>query len=388
MAKISKTVAILGSSGSIGKQTLEVIDKSPELFRVSYLTVNSNIEVLKEQARKYKPFGVAIADARACEEFKKNADFNGRILCGQEGVAEAASDSANDIVMSALVGFSGVKPTMAAIKAGVTVALANKETLVSAGAIISREARKRNVDIVAVDSEHSAIAQCLIGERIDEVEKLILTASGGPFFRLDKREFKNITLEMALKHPNWSMGRKITIDSATMMNKGFEVIEARWLFDLPPSKIEVKIHPESVVHSLVQFIDGSVKAQLGLPDMRIPIAFALSYPRRLKYDFPRLDLAKTASLSFFEPDLEKFPCLKLAFQAIENGGVAPTIINAANEVAVSSFLEKKIKFVDISTIIEKTLDKLEVFEPSDLEEIVEVDLKARETAKRAAEKIS
>lgn len=360
MIEKQRTISILGSTGSIGKQTLDVLNSIEPKFKINYLTVNSKIDKLAEQIKKYSPLGIAIRNEKAYKQFKEKYSFSGKILCGEEGIIEAASDSQNDIICSALVGFSGVKPTLAAIENNITVALANKETLVSAGCVISKTAKDKNVKIIAVDSEHSAIMQCLIGEEQNAIEKLILTASGGPFFNKSLKEFKEFTVEEALSHPNWNMGSKITIDSATMMNKGFEVIEAYWLFGVEADKIDVVIHPQSIVHSLVQFVDGSVKAQLGLPDMRLPISFALSYPKRLPYPFERLNLAKIRKLEFHEPDHEKFPCLNLAYQALKIGGTAPAVLNAANEVAVNAFLNKKIGFVQIQEIIDKSLNKIDL----------------------------
>jgi 1-deoxy-D-xylulose-5-phosphate reductoisomerase len=304
-----KILTILGSTGSIGVQTLQVIDSIKGGFEINYLTTYSRIDILTEQIEKYHPRGVVIGDETLYLNFKKESNFNGTILCGEEGLCEAASDSRNDLTVSALVGFSGVIPTLSAIRAGINIALANKETLVSAGSIITDEARKYNVQIFAIDSEHSAVLQCLVGENNEEIEKIILTASGGPFLNTPIEDFKNITVNQALAHPNWSMGNKITIDSATMINKGFEIIEAYWLFDIEINKIEVVIHPQSIIHSMVQFVDGSIKAQMGHPDMRIPISYALTYPMRMKNNFQRLDFNKFNSLTFSEPDLNRFPCL-------------------------------------------------------------------------------
>ncbi len=377
MTKKKRTISILGSTGSIGVQALDVLDSISDNFRIAYLTANTNIDLLSEQIKKFNPIGVVVGNKELSLRLKRLIDFNGIVLYGKEGLIEAASDNINDLVLSALVGFSGVEPTMAAINTGTTIALANKETLVSAGSVIISTAKKNNVDIIAIDSEHSAILQCLIGESITEVEKIILTASGGPFFNLPKEQFNEITLKQALNHPNWNMGNKITIDSATMMNKGFEVIEAFWLFNLKKEQIDVVIHPQSIVHSLVQFVDGSMKAQLGLPDMRIPISFALSYPRRLKFDFPRLELHKLNQLTFHKPDLEKFRCLQLAFEALKLGGTSATIINAANEIAVYSFLKEEIRFTDISKLIEKALEKIDYTEKPSFQEIIDTDMETR-----------
>lgn len=377
MPETKKTVSILGSTGSIGCQSLDVIDRIENTFGIGYLTANRNIRLLEEQALKFNPVGVAIGDEALCREFKKTTSFKGEVLSGVEGVLQAAAYESNDLVLSALVGFSGVLPTLEAIKQGTTIALANKETLVSAGSIITREALLNNVDIIAVDSEHSAILQCLAGESDKEVEKIILTASGGPFLDTPVESFGRLTVKDALNHPNWSMGDKITIDSATMMNKGFEVIEAYWLFSQPREKIDVLIHPQSIVHSMVQFVDGSVKAQLGLPDMRIPISYALTYPSRMKMDFPRLDLADLTDLSFRRPDLGRTPCLRLAFESLDMGGNAPTIINAANEVAVRAFLNESITFDQIPSIIEKALEKISHSIDPSLDDIVLTDRQTR-----------
>ncbi|MFH1051527.1 MAG: 1-deoxy-D-xylulose-5-phosphate reductoisomerase [bacterium] len=382
MARKQKTISILGSTGSIGIQTLKVLESIPEHFRIGYLTTNTNIDLLAKQVKIFNPVGVVIKDKYAFEKFKSEVDFNGKIFHGKKGLNQASGDSINDMVLSALVGFSGVEPTMEAIKSGTTIALANKETLVSAGSVITKAARKNKVDIIAVDSEHSAILQCLIGESIEEVEKIILTASGGPFLNTPIDELTGITAKEALQHPNWSMGNKITIDSATMMNKGFEVIEAYWLFGLSKDKIDILIHPQSIVHSMVQFTDGSIKAQMGLPDMRIPISYALSYPRRLKFDFPRLDLSQLNELTFIKPDYQKFPCLKIAFQALETGGSAPAIINASNEIAVYAFLDNKIKFTDIPRCIEAALSEIKILDKPDLTDIIETDKDVRKFVRR------
>lgn len=373
-----KKITVLGATGSIGKQTLDVLSCLPDMFELNYVTANINISSLEEICFVHNPKGVVIADEDSFHKFKRNTTFKGKILCGSNSVSEVASDADNDLLLSALVGFSGVIPTLEAIKSGVTIALANKETLVSAGCIIMPEAEKNNVAILAVDSEHSAILQCLIGETQESIEKIILTASGGPFRNTPIQDFDSISIEQALNHPNWSMGSKITIDSATMMNKGFEVIEARWLFDLPKDKIDVVIHPQSIIHSLVQFRDGSVKAQLGLPDMRMPISYALTYPNRLEYDFPRLDLTKIGKFDFYEPDLSRYPCLKLAYTSLDAGGNTPAVLNAANEVCVSAFLNGKIQFTDIAKMIEKTIESINYIENPSLEDIISSDVEARE----------
>jgi 1-deoxy-D-xylulose-5-phosphate reductoisomerase len=372
-----KTLSILGSTGSIGVQTLDVVAAHPDQFSLAWLTTNTRIDTLEEQTRRFKPHGVVIADEAAYKEFKRTTSFQGQILCGDEAVCEAAADTRAELLMSALVGFSGVLPTHEAISRGITIALANKETLVSAGSVIMQAARQHGVKILAVDSEHSAILQCLVGERESEIEKLILTASGGPFREYSAAELQSVTRAQALKHPNWSMGAKITIDSATMMNKGFEVIEAYWLFGLGAEHIEVVVHPQSIIHSMVQFVDGSVKAQLGLPDMKIPIAYALSFPQRMKSEFPRMNLSTLKTLTFCEPDVKRFPCLRLAFDALHTGGTAPAVVNAANEIAVAAFLQEHIRFMDIPRLIERALESLPHLSTPSLAEIVQIDSEAR-----------
>ncbi len=374
----SKRITILGATGSIGLQTLNVLDSLPGMFEINYLTANKNISSLEEICLKYNPKGIVIADETSYMSFKKSTSFKGEILYGTDGVIQIASDSTNELLISALVGFSGVIPTIRAIQKGIPVALANKETLVSAGSIIMSEARNNNTPILAVDSEHSAILQCLAGEAYDSIEKIILTASGGPFRNTGIEDFEFLTIAQALDHPNWSMGSKITIDSATMMNKGFEVIEAYWLFNLERKKIEVVIHPQSIIHSLVQFKDGSVKAQLGMPDMRMPISYALTYPDRHEFDFPRIDLVKIGKFDFYEPDLNRYPCLKLGYNALDAGGNAPAVLNAANEICVAAFLDGKIKFTDISVIIERILENFEHISVPSLNDIVDSDSEARE----------
>jgi 1-deoxy-D-xylulose-5-phosphate reductoisomerase len=382
---MSRTLSILGATGSIGVQTLDVAIAHADEFRLGWLTVNTRHDLLEEQLRRLRkhgmtPLGVALADEAAYAEFRRSTSFSGEILCGDEGVCAAAAAPGTDVVVSALVGFSGVLPNYAAIQQGATIALANKETLVSAGEAIMSEARKRGVDILPVDSEHSAIAQCLVGESSEEIEKLILTASGGPFRDWTLGRLENVTPVEALKHPNWSMGNKITIDSATLMNKGFEVIEAYWLFGVGADKIEVVVHPQSVIHSMVQFCDGSVKAQLGLPDMKIPIAYALSAPRRYRSNFTRMDICALQNLSFYPPDMLRFPCLRLAFDSLAQGGSAPCVVNAANEIAVAAFLQREIGFLDIPRLIETCLEKITHLDAPSLDDIVETDKKTRALA--------
>lgn len=372
-----KKITILGSTGSIGVQTLEVLETLKDEFEIAYLTANNNIELLAEQALKYKPKGIIVADKQSCIELRRLLPDNSFINCGREALIEAAGDPENDIVLSSLVGFSGVEPALAALSSGTDLALANKETLVSAGSIVSEYLKNSKAHLFAVDSEHSAIWQCLAGEEHDQIEKIILTASGGPFLRTAQSEFASITIEQALNHPNWSMGSKITIDSATLMNKGFEVIEAFWLFNLKREQIEVVVHPQSIVHSLVQFIDGSVKAQLGMPSMKIPISYALTYPNRKYYDFPRMDLAEIGKLTFEKPDFERFPCLQMAFEVLENTDTAPAILNSANEAAVSAFLDGRIRFVEIPKLIETALNKIEFIANPSISQIIETDSETR-----------
>ena len=377
-----RTLTILGSTGSIGTQTLDIVRQFKDDFSINVLTANTRIKELEDQIKEFNPKAVAISNEDAWREFKSNTSFKGEILCGEEGVITAASHPDNDIVMQALVGFSGVAPTLAAIEQGATIALANKETLVSAGSIVMKSAKEKQVPILAVDSEHSAILQCMAGEERSMIDKIILTASGGPFREFEKDAFSSITREQALKHPNWVMGQKITIDSATLMNKGFEVIEARWLFDLTPEQIEVVIHPQSIIHSLVQFGDASIKAQLGTPDMRVPIIYALFYPERRHADLPKLDLLTAGNLSFFKPDTERFPCLQLAYDAMKAGGTAPAILNAANEIAVQYFLENKASFMQIPQIIEKVLGQISIIDNPEMHQIDEADREARILAKK------
>ena len=373
-----KKVFVLGSTGSIGVNCLNVINNLKHDFEVTGLTVNSNTELLLEQISKYNPKVVVVRDENAARNLSGKIPKGCELFVGEEGLIKAALETEYDIFMGAMVGFAGLAPTLEAIKRGKRIALANKETLVVAGEIVTKLVLENSAEIIPVDSEHSAIYQCLVGENLEEVEKLILTASGGPFRDKDKSFFETATVDEALNHPNWKMGSKITIDSATMMNKGLEVIEAHWLFGLPAEKIEVVIHPQSIIHSMVQFVDGSIKAQMGLPDMKLPIQYALTFPERVQNNFDRTDLPAISSLTFYEPDLTKFECLKLAFDALNTGGTAPCILNAANEVAVSKFLHKEIKFSHIPLLINKALDKVEsVFSP-DLGKIFECDRVTRE----------
>lgn len=373
-----RSISILGSTGSIGKQTLEILSNLSDEIRLRWITCNTRVHDLVEQAHKHKPYGVAIRDEAACAMFKElYPDFVGPVLCGEEGLCEAAADSAHSLVVSAMVGFSGVVPTLAAITAGHTIALANKETLVSAGQIINDAALQHHVEILPVDSEHSAIAQCLVGEDIRSVSRLILTASGGPFRGLSAEELKGVTPAQALKHPNWTMGEKITIDSATLMNKGFEVIEAHWLFGLPANQIHVVIHPQSIIHSMVEFVDGSIKAQMGQPTMLVPIQYALTQPHRRPLETRPLSLADVGSLTFSEPDLQHFPCLRLAYDVLCEGGLAGCVLNAANEIAVYAFLEGSIEFMEIPRIIELCLERMKCSDEPSLSRVLETDAETR-----------
>lgn len=373
-----KKILILGSSGSIGVNTLNVIRNFPDKFRVAGLTVNSRVDVLEQQIKEFHPEFVVVTDESKAKKLKSNIGNLCEVLIGKDELLKASSEKDYDILLGAIVGFAGLAPTLEAIKRGKRIALANKETLVVAGELVTKLVLENSAEILPVDSEHSAIYQCLVGENLNEVEKLIITASGGPFLNKDKSFFENATVDEALSHPNWKMGNKITIDSATMMNKGLEVIEAHWLFGLPIEKINIVIHPQSIIHSMVQFVDGSVKAQLGLPDMKLPIQYALTFPERLQNDFKRTDLPAINNLSFFEPDFDKFECLQLAFDVIKNGGTAPCILNAANEIAVEKFINKKIKFSQIPDLINKALDKIENHTDPDIDTIFECDLKTRE----------
>lgn len=373
---MSKKIVVLGSTGSIGVQTLEVAENIG--IEVIGLSANSNIELLKEQAVKFKPKMVAIGDVKLFNRLKECLKpLNIEVVCHEEGLRGLASMPESDVVVNALVGTAGLLPTLEAIKAGKDVALANKEALVTAGSIIMSETKRHNVKILPIDSEHSAIYQCLEGNDKEKVQKLVLTASGGPFRGKKLEELQDVTLGQALKHPNWSMGSKITIDSATMMNKGLEVIEARWLFDIQAKNIEVVIHPQSIIHSMVEYIDGSYIAQMGLPDMRLPIQYALTYGNRVVNDYPRLDLKTVGTMTFEEPDVEAFRCLKIAYAAIEAGGTMPAVMNAANEEAVRLFLQEKIKFLDIPRIIEKEIEGHSIVKNARIEDIINIDKDVR-----------
>ena len=381
-----KQITLLGSTGSIGTQALQVIDTYPNRFRVRALSANRQVKELAFQARQFRPDMVAIADDTCYNELKAELSGLGiKILAGSESLCELAADSGTDMVLNALVGFAGLAPTLAALHAGNILALANKESLVAGGHLAMKLAADNGVAILPVDSEHSAIFQCLQGQCPEAVAKLILTASGGPFFGRGKKELAVITPKDALKHPNWDMGAKITIDSATLMNKGLEVMEARWLFDLPYDRIDVVVHRESIIHSLVEFHDGAVLAQLGAPDMRVPIQYALTYPQRLRGDAPRVDWQKLGALHFAPPDRESFPCLELAYQAGRIGGTMPCVLNAANEVAVCLFLQHKIGFQYIPRIIESVMNKHKVVPAPEFNILVHADRDARLLAKECAE---
>ncbi|MGE5458206.1 MAG: 1-deoxy-D-xylulose-5-phosphate reductoisomerase [Methanococcaceae archaeon] len=375
-----KKLLVLGSTGSIGVNTLNVVRTYPEKFKIEALTANSNVNLLEQQINEFKP-SLAVVRDKACAQELRSRNLPGcEILGGEEGLIEATKIANYDILVNSLVGFAGLAPTIEAIKLCKRIALANKETLVAGGELVTRLCRQFKAELLPIDSEHSAIFQCLIGEKKEEVEKLIITASGGPFLNRDKKSLESVSVPEALNHPNWKMGSKITIDSASMMNKGLEVIEAQWLFDLPKEKIEVVIHPQSIVHSMVEFVDGSIKAQLGLPDMKLPIQYALSYPDRLPGSSKKTKMPSVNCLTFLEPDFEKFECLKLAYEVIETGGTAPCILNAANEVAVGKFLLGEIKFLQIPGIIKKSLDRIENHCTPDIETIFECDKQTREFA--------
>jgi 1-deoxy-D-xylulose-5-phosphate reductoisomerase len=380
---MKKKVAILGSTGSIGTQALEVIRLHRDLFDVEVLTAGRNAELLIEQALQFVPSYVVIADEMLYTEVRDSLSrLPVQVLTGMQALAEVVALPTVDIVLTAMVGFSGLIPTVAALKAGKDIALANKETMVVAGSLITTLAQDHGAGIYPVDSEHSAIFQCLTGEQPESVEKIILTASGGPFRGMSRDRLKHVTCQEALKHPNWNMGNKITIDSASLMNKGLEVIEARWLFGMKPEQIEVVVHPQSVIHSLVQFTDGSIKAQLGLPDMRLPIQYALGYPARLKSQFPRFSFTECNSLTFEKPDEEVFRNLSLAYMALRTGGNMACIMNAANEVVVEAFLGNRVRFLDMPGIIEETMSNIHFIPEPTLTDYAETDLEARAFAGR------
>ena len=385
-----KKITILGSTGSIGLSTLDVIKKNPGRFQVVALAAGQNVNLLKKQIEIFKPKLVYVSTKENALKLRQDLTLNYKIkiLYDREGLNEIASFPSADIIVSAISGAVGLMPTLAAIDAGKDVALANKETMVMAGEIVNRRAKQKKVKIIPVDSEHSAIFQCLQGEKIENLKRIILTASGGPFLNFTVNELKQVKLNQALKHPRWKMGKKITIDSATLMNKGLEVIEAKWLFNLDFGKIDVLIHPQSIVHSMIELIDGSVLAQMGIPDMRIPISYALTYPERIINDISSLNLLETEKLEFRQPDMKKFPCLRLAYEAGICGGTTPAVLNAANEIAVAAFLEQKIKFVDLPKIINKVLTAHVCGEDPSLESILNADSWARIKTTEILERIT
>ncbi len=379
-----KNISLLGSTGSIGTNVLEVVRAYPERFRVVGLSAGKNIRLLAAQVREFSPLCVSVADEKLVAPLEDMLpdEYDGKIFHGSPGNCRVATLTDADMVITAVVGAVGLLPTMEAIKAGKDIGLANKETLVMAGRLVMRTVQENNVQLLPIDSEHSAVFQALEAGRRQDVDRIILTASGGPFRRLAAEEFSGITPDQALAHPNWEMGRKISIDSATLMNKGLEVIEARWLFDVSPDHIGVVVHAQSIVHSLVEFIDGSVVAQLGIPDMRIPIAYVLSYPERLHLELPRLSLAECGNLSFEQPDYTRFPALKMAFNALEQGGMQPAVLNAANEIAVEAFLDGRIGFCDISSIVAEVLAASIDGDDLELDQILAADSRARKLAEQ------
>ncbi len=376
-----RQLAILGSTGSIGTQALEVVSEHSDLFEVYALTANNQVDLLINQARKYMPEVVVIANERKYPELKEALeDLPIKVWAGADAIAQMVQSEPIDMVLTAMVGYSGLRPTISAIKAGKAIALANKETLVVAGELIMKLAAEHKVPILPVDSEHSAIFQCLTGAYDNPIEKILLTASGGPFRRKTLEELATVTKAQALKHPNWTMGAKITIDSASMMNKGFEMIEAKWLFDVTPDQVQVVVHPQSVIHSMVQFEDGAVIAQLGIPDMKLPIAYAFSFPTRMRSMAPRLDFNQYSTLTFEEPDMERFRNLAFAFEAARQGGNMPCILNAANEVVVAAFLQDRIGFLQMSDVIERTMRKASFIVNPSYEDYVATDTEARRLA--------
>ena len=376
-----KRIAIFGSTGSIGKQTLEVIAAHPELFVAEILTAHSNESLLIEQALLFVPNIVVIGEIAKYAIVKKALDGKPiKVFAGEEALEQVAAMDCYDFMMAGIVGFAGLRPTLTAVENGKTIGLANKETLVVAGDIVMRTAKEKGVNIIPVDSEHSAIFQCLVGENLNPIEKIILTASGGPFLGKKPNFLVNVKRDHALQHPNWSMGAKISIDSATLMNKGLEMIEAKWLFDLEPDQIKVVVHSQSIIHSMVQFEDGSIKAQMGLPDMKLPIQYAMAFPQRLKNDFPRYHFDKPNTLTFDEPDIKTFRNLYLATEAMRQGGNAPCVMNAANEIAVYAFLKNRIGFLDMTELIERTMEKIPFIAQPSLDDYFESDGEARSFA--------
>lgn len=385
---MKKKIAILGSTGSIGRQALEVIESNPDLLQTEILVANNNSDLLIEQALKYQPNTVVIGNET---HYQKVSDalskYDIKVFAGEDSVNQIVESTQIDIVLASIVGFAGLKSTLRAIEAKKNIALANKETLVVAGDIVTSAAKRNGVNILPVDSEHSAIFQCLTGEMFNKIEKIYLTASGGPFRGKDKKYLEKVTKHSALKHPNWNMGEKITIDSATLINKGLEVIEAKWLFDIEPEQIEVVVHPQSIIHSMVQFTDGSIKAQLGLPDMKLPIQYALTYPLRIKTEFERFSFSNYSNFTFEKPDIETFSGLKLAYQIIKQGGNLPCVFNAANEEAVYAFLNDKIRFTQIPETIEKCINEINFISQPALDDYIETDKLTRIKAKEIINKI-
>ncbi|PKN38387.1 MAG: 1-deoxy-D-xylulose-5-phosphate reductoisomerase [Deltaproteobacteria bacterium HGW-Deltaproteobacteria-2] len=384
-----KKITILGSTGSIGCSALDVIGKNPERFQVVALAAGKNIALLKKQIEKFKPKVVAVSTKETALQLHDSLTNKNKvkIFYDKEGLKEVASFPSADVVISAISGSAGLIPTIAAIEAGKDIALANKETMVMAGEIVTRRAIKKRVKIIPIDSEHSAIFQCLEGQKRENLRRIILTASGGPFLNITRNELKKVSLSQTLRHPNWKMGKKVTIDSASMMNKGLEVIEAKWFFNVDFSHIDVLIHPQSIVHSMVEFVDGAFLAQMGIPDMKLPIAYALTYPERIINDLPSLNLVKTGNLEFRNPDIKKFPCLGLAYAAGICGGTAPVVLNAADEIAVAAFMEKKVRFIDLPKIIETVLDVHNSINTPSLEDILQADLWARRETSKIIERI-
>lgn len=379
---MKKQIAILGSTGSIGTQALQVIEEHPDLYEAYVLTANNRVERLIEQARKFRPEAVVIANEEKYPILKEALkDLPIKVYAGSDAICQVVTDQEVDMVLTAMVGYAGLKPTMDAIRAHKPIALANKETLVVAGELINELAQVNRTPILPVDSEHSAVFQCLAGEGDNPIEKVILTASGGPFRTYSREQLAHVTKEQALKHPNWDMGAKITIDSASMMNKGFEVMEAKWLFGVKPEQIEVVVHPQSIIHSMVQFEDGAIKAQLGMPDMRLPIQYAFSYPDRKRASFPRIDWTLCRELTFEQPDLERFRNLALAYEALHQGGNMPCIVNAANEVVVDAFLHDRISFLGMSDVIEYTMQHTPFIAKPTYEDYVATDREARRIAR-------
>ena len=378
-----RRIAVLGSTGSMGTQALEVIALHPELLQLEIIAANSSADILIQQAKQYHPNIVVVVQEEAYRKVKEAlADEDVKVFCGEESLCDVCEMDCVDVVLSCIVGIAGLKPAFRTVSCGTPLAIANKETLVVAGELIMRTAKEHNAPVIPVDSEHSAIFQCLAGEHFNPVEKLIITASGGAFRTFTPEQLEKVTLKDALKHPNWSMGPKVTIDSASLMNKGLEVIEAKWLFGMPLEKIDVLVHPQSVIHSMVQFEDGSVKAQLGIPDMRLPIQYALTYPLRLPLPYPRLDFTKYGQFTFEKPNREMFPCLDMAYKASAAGGGMPCVMNAANEAAVKMFMEEKIKFTAIPRIIEHALATAPSVKPQTIEEYIALDAETKQRVMR------